>query len=824
MGLAAMIVLTAGLFIAGVADTAVAEDAFSISRSSTDLTNTGQGTLRTPVKRDGEILFLDLPLEHTSVNAWISGFLARVDVTQTFTNTQDDTIEAVYVFPLPDNAAVDAMTMTIGDRTIKGIIKKRDEAQAIYEQARTNGQTAALLTQERPNIFTQSVANILPGDRIEVRISYVQDLKYDHGEYEFNFPMVVGPRFIPGAPTGRSGGGWSPDSTKVPDASRITPPVLRPDQRSGHDIDVTLHVYAGVPVENLYSPSHRIIQEPDVDNTVTITLDPADTLPNKDFIVRYDVTGKQPEAALLTHRGDNGGFFTLMIQPQGDFDIGEVTSKEMVFVVDCSGSMSGAPMAQAKALMRKAIGEMNPGDSFQIIRFSSAASQFSPLPLPNTPANVQKGLAYIDAMSGGGGTMMIEGIKASLVYPPDPNRLRMVLFLTDGYIGNEQEILGAIEEKIGGARLFSLGVGSSVNHYLLDRMAGAGRGFVQYIRPDEDTQPAVDLFYSRIRNPLITDIRVDWGGLDVSDVYPGLIPDLFSEQPVILHGRYDSPGRGTVTISGKMAGQSWEQEIDVNLPADEPANDVLATLWARTRIKSLMDRMNRGHRDDIEKEITDLALKFRLMSQYTAFVAVTEEIRRDPDGTVRTVNVPVEMPEFVEYEGVFGDADECFDMAMAPGAKKGQVIGRMKSATVCCREAPAPQGSGASFTEPKPLSHDRRNETASGTTEAQEERKRCGTMTLTVTVRSTSGDVTDTEVHTALIELRQELEALFNREGGRGDITVRITWTPAGAVKDIEILKNTMGSTTIETSLTRLLKKRLTGLSGGEAAVTLTFN
>ncbi|MCD4654443.1 VWA domain-containing protein, partial [bacterium] len=583
--------------------------------TTSDITNTGQGSLRTIINHGNEPTFLDLPLEHTSVNARVSGFIARVDVTQTFTNNQHDTIEAIYVFPLPDNSAVDAMSMTIGQRTIKGVIKKRQEAEQIYQQARASGQTAALLTQERPNIFTQSVANVLPGDRIDVHISYVQDLKYDRGEYEFNFPMVVGPRFIPNS---------------VPDASRISPPVLRPNERSGHDIDVTLFIDAGVPIENLHSPSHRVAQDHDYDNSATITLDPSDSIPNKDFIVRYDVTGKRPIAALQTHNDDNGGFFSLMIQPQGEFTTREIISKEMVFVVDCSGSMSGAPMAQAKALMRKAIQEMNPDDSFQIIRFSSAASQFSPMPLPNTPSNIHKALAYINAMKGGGGTRMIEGIKAALNYPSDPERLRMVLFLTDGYIGNEAEIFGEIEKRIGNTRLFSLGVGSSVNHYLLDRMAEAGRGFVQYVRPDEDTQPAVKLFYDRIRNPLLTNICIDWDGLDIKDVYPALIPDLFSDQPVILHGRFGKAGRGTVTITGTMNGRAWEQEINVILPRKEPANDVLATLWARTRIKNLMNRLNQGHRRDIEQEITELALQYNLMSKYTAFVAVTEEVRRDP--------------------------------------------------------------------------------------------------------------------------------------------------------------------------------------------------
>ncbi|MBN1297801.1 VWA domain-containing protein, partial [bacterium] len=625
-------------------------------------------------------------------------------------------------------------------------------------------------------------------------------------EYEFNFPMVVGPRFIPGSPTGRSGGGWSPDTSQVPDGSRITPPVLHPDHRSGHDIDLTLYINAGVPIENLHSPSHRISRDPEPDGTETITLDPADTLPNKDFIVRYDVTGQRPEAAVLAHRSDTGGFFTLMLQPQGMFDIGEVTAKEMIFVVDCSGSMSGAPIAQAKALMRKAIREMNPGDSFQIIRFSSAASRFSPLPVPNTPENIRRGLAYVDEMHGTGGTMMIEGIKAALDYPSDPERMRIVLFLTDGYIGNETEILGAIEQKIGQARLFSLGVGSSVNHYLLSRMADAGRGFVQYVRPDEETEPAVALFYDRIRNPLITDISVDWGGLAVRDTVPASIPDLFSEQPVILHGRYETPGRGTVVVRGRMAGKSWKQEIDVRLPVTEPANDVLATLWARTRIRSLMDRLNQGKREDIEKEITDLALTYRLMSQYTAFVAVSEEVRRDPDGHVQTVHIPVEIPESVEYEGIFGQiGGVCMDAAVPAGPPE--------SMANRCLIAPGTSQSR----------HEVRKKSG-GRYELAKEEKTCTTAAVSFSIRGTAGDVTETDLMNLLETLRKDIDTLFTVHHVRGELVVRVSIGSDGRVEKVEIVTNRTGNIEIERNLTRLLKERVTGLPGGEATVALTIN
>ena len=625
----------------------------AMAQPAGDALEVTQGTLKVNVKPGQKLL--EFPLGHTDVAADIAGMVAHVTVTQRFGNPYEEPVEAVYVLPLPQNAAVNDMVMKVGDRTIRAVIKKRDEAKEIYEEAKREGKRASLLEQERPNIFTQSVANILPGDTILITIRYVQDLTYDHGSYEFVFPMVVGPRFIPGAPLDGppTGGGWAPDTTRVPDASRITPPVLRPDERSGHDIGVKVSLDAGIPISHLRSKSHDVTIEKLGPKRAAVQLKPSDSIPNKDFILEYDVAGKQPEAGLLSYWGDGGGFFTLILQPKADFEPAEITPKEMIFVMDCSGSMRGYPIEKAKEAVRRCLKGMNEGDSFQIIRFSISASRFSPRPLPNTPENVERGLKYIDELKGQGGTQMIEGIKAALDYPPDPKRMRIVLFMTDGYIGNETEILAAIEERLGGARLFSYGVGSSVNRYLMDRMAEAGRGTVQYVRPDEDTEESVDRFYDRIARPYLTDLEIDWGGLKVGDVYPKRIPDLFAAQPVILHGCYTKGGRGTVTMRGQLVSEPWETVLRVTLPGKEHGNEGLASLWARTRIKELMSQMHRGEKPEIVERITNLALEFRLMSAYTSFVAVEEKVVTE-GGKTRTVQVPVPMPESVSYEGVFG--------------------------------------------------------------------------------------------------------------------------------------------------------------------------
>ncbi|TKJ38480.1 trypsin [candidate division TA06 bacterium B3_TA06] len=650
-----------------------------VSIASGDIT---QGSLQ--ILKDGKTL--ELPLEHTDVDAYVSGYIARVNVTQHFTNPYKEPIEAVYVFPLPENAAVDAMTMKIGEKVIKGVIKKREEARQIYEEAIQEGKTASLLEQERPNIFTQTVGNIMPGDDIYIEISYVQDLAYDHGTYEYVFPMVVGPRFIPGTrntSTGKQGGGWSEDTEEVPDASRITPPVLKPEYRSGHDISLKLTVDAGVPIQNFVCPSHKIKQSKKSASQVTVEIEQGDQIPNKDFIFRYDVAGSKPEYALLTHATKEGdGYFMLMIQPKASFKIAEITPRELVFVVDRSGSMSGFPIQKVKEAMKLCIENLHPDDYFQVIAFSYSAERFAPSPVPNTPENVKKAIAYVESLDGSGGTEMLTGVNEALSVDRDParKRRRFVLFMSDGYVGNEAEIIAAIEAKLEGARVFSFGVGSSVNRYLLEGMARAGRGYATYCRQDEDPQAAVQLFYDRIAKPFLMDIEIDWGGLEVIEVFPQRIPDLFSAQPVIIHGRYTKPGSAVIKVKGKVRGKPVIQKIAVVFPKEKSEHDVIATLWARTKISYLSDQMYHGEKPEIVDQITQIALKYKLMSKYTSFVAVSEEVR-NVDGKLETVQVPIPIPEGVSYEGVFGEeeADMGYYGGMGRALKSAPYVAREKT-------------------------------------------------------------------------------------------------------------------------------------------------
>jgi len=517
------------------------------------------------------------PLEHTDVEADISGFLARVTVTQEFENPFEDRIEAVYTFPLPQNAAVDDMTMLIGDRTVKGKIKRREEARKIYENARNQGQTAALLDQERPNIFTQAVANIQPGEKVKIVI------EYDEGAYEFVFPMVVGPRYVPGNATGRQGGGWAPDTGQVPDASRITPLVTPKGTRTGHDISVKVSVDAGVPIDGFVSKTHAITLDCPAKSRAVATLKNEAVLANKDFILRYEVAGAKIEDAILTHQADKSGFFTMILQPPERFTVEDVTPKELVFVIDTSGSMSGFPIEKAKETMKLAIDGLYPRDTFNLITFAGHTKVLFPKPVPAMPANIRAAQEFLASRRGGGGTEMMTAIRTALDPSDSQEHIRIVSFMTDGYVGNDMAIIDEIQ-KHPNARIFSFGIGSSVNRFLLEKMARFGRGETEFVGLQDDGSAAARRFHERIRNPLLTDIAVDFGGLPVADVYPKQIPHLFSAKPVVLTGRYTGEGRGSIRLTGKMSGRAFERIVPVTFSRNAKDHDVLATMWARTRI------------------------------------------------------------------------------------------------------------------------------------------------------------------------------------------------------------------------------------------------
>jgi Ca-activated chloride channel family protein len=646
-----------------------------------------QGALRVKTDQGGVV---ECPLKHTDVKAVISGFIARVTVTQTFSNPYNEKIEAVYVFPLPHTAAVDDMTMEIGERKIVGVIKRRAEARAIYEQAVAAGMTASLLEQERPNIFTQSVGNIKPGQDINIVISYVDVLKYDMGTYEFHFPMVVGPRYIPGGPISSkpvippelqgkvgetretavnpaagnkpSGTGWSADTDRVKDASRITPPVLKPGFRTGHDISLSVQLDAGVPVHDIQFPNHGVKMERIDQARAAAVLSDQDSIPNKDFTMKYTVVGAEPTMATLAHmRGAGDGYFMLMIQPRLDDSLPKAPPREIVFLIDVSGSMSGEPTEKVKQTMREFFKRSKKNDTIQVITFAGSASKLFDKPVTATADNVKRALNFTDGIRGGGGTEMLKGIKMTLEEPPDPERVRIVVMLTDGFIGNEAEIIKEVGERAGDqVRFWCLGIGSSPNRFLLDGVAKQGGGMSDVIELNTDPSELVGRIVERIHRAQLAKIQIDWAGLPVLDTYPRRIPELWAGRPVIVFGRYRHGSNAMIRVSGVAEGKPISYTLPVGLPAVAMEHDVLAQVWARRKIEDLSEQMYYGDDPEVVEEITALALDYRLMSQYTSFVAVDESERgqlTEPARPPRRMLVPVPLPAGVSYEGVFGELD-----------------------------------------------------------------------------------------------------------------------------------------------------------------------
>lgn len=624
------------------------------------------------------------PLEHTDVHATVSGFVARVVVTQTFRSTFPTPVEALYTFPLSARAAVDAMTMRVGDRVIEGVIQRREDARRTYETAKAAGQVASLLDQERPNVFTQAVANLMPGAKVEIRIEYVEPLEFEAGTFSLVVPTVVGPRF-------------SPPGTR--DADAVTPPVTAPGTRAGHDLSITVDLDAGVPVHEIASPLHAIDVEQPAPSRARVVLRDQKEIPNRDFVLRWTVSTDALQSGSLTHRPDDGdGYLSLVLLPPKRVTADAAAPKELIFVVDRSGSQMGAPLDKAKEAMRFALDHMNPNDTFQIVDFGSTSNALFPSPQPASAEMRRRARAYIDALQANGGTMMAEAIERVCAMPADANRLRIVTFMTDGYVGNDLDVLGLVQKLRARSRWFPFGTGNSVNRFLIDGMARLGGGEAEYVLLTSSGEEVAQRFYERIASPVLTDVTVAFEGLDVVDVLPLAHADVWAERPLVIHARYRKAGTGQVVLTGFQQGHPYREVIPVTLPEREPANDAIASMWARAKVDELTTQDLRALQSGtfpkpLEEQIVRVALAHRIVTPFTSFVAVEDRVV-NADGTSRRVRVPVEMPDGVRYEGIFGaqasDAAQAFGGAAMPRRQMLAAAPEGIAAKIAPRSASAP--------------------------------------------------------------------------------------------------------------------------------------
>ncbi len=590
------------------------------------------------------------PLERTKVRASLDGPVASVTVAQRFGNPYAETIEAAYVFPLPDDAAVSDFVLRIGERSIRGIVRERAEAEQLYREARNAGYVASLLTEERPNIFTERVANIEPGRSIEVELTYYNMLAYADGWYEWRFPLVVGPRFNP--PHSTQGVAAVPVGGTAGAGQATAVEYLAPGERTGHEVEIEVSIDAGVEIRDIAVPSHAVDPIERQGRAARVRLAASDGLPNRDFLLRYRVAGEAPATGLVSSLDRDGkGTFALTIYPPGELRGGPRVPLDIVFVIDRSGSMGGRPLESVKEAVSTALDSLGPTDRFQIVDFGSSGTSMGGTMLPADRQNVARARRYIGGLQADGGTMVLEGLRTALALPQEEGRTRYLVFLSDGFVGNEAEIIGALHRELGHGRVFAMGIGSSANWHLLHGMARAGRGAVADIGLSADAGQAMERFMGAVTAPVMHDLAIEWSGVKVSEVWPPAMPDLVAGRPVTVLGRYRGAVAPQATLTGWVGDRRVRVPLEVRLAQGEGVPN-LDRLWARAKIAQLSDdaTWKPADADVLARSITETALRYGISSPYTAFVAVDAARVTEGGPERRTVVQPVPVPAGVSYE------------------------------------------------------------------------------------------------------------------------------------------------------------------------------
>ncbi len=603
--------------------------------------------------------FLPAPTLKTDVHISVTGLIARATVSQEFLNPsleKDAWAEGIYVFPLPETAAVDHLRMKIGERIIEGQIKEKAEAKKVYEQAKQEGKRASLVEQERPNIFTTSVANIGPGERITVEIEYQETIRYDQGAFSLRFPMVIGPRYIPGTPVVMEdqppGNGWSLDTDRVPDASRITPPVQHPNAGSINPLSLNIDLAPGFSLGKLESPYHQILTIAEPDGRQHITLR-EDTVPaDRDFVLTWHPASGQAPTVSVFHeqRGNDHYAFLMAMPPIGSDHSPTTVSRETIFVIDTSGSMSGTSIEQAKAALLLALNRLTTQDRFNVIQFNSVTHVLFSQAQPVKPETLRKAVHYVEQLKANGGTEILPALKIALKGSALTSHLRQVIFLTDGQVGNEDELFEIIRTQLGTSRLFTIGIGSAPNSHFMRKAAEFGRGTFTHIGSTSEVKAQMDAIFRKLERPVLTDLRID-GINDQVEMFPAHIPDLYEGEPVVvvLKGRSIPE---TVTIHGMIGSAPWTTSIMLK---HRDSREGLSVYWARQKIAALMDQQRYGQDESAMKQaVLDVALAHHLVSKYTSLVAVDVTPARLANTALQSHAMKTNLPNGQDYQAIFG--------------------------------------------------------------------------------------------------------------------------------------------------------------------------
>ncbi len=600
------------------------------------------------------------PLLNTKVTMTISGLIARTTVSQQFSNPSDEWVEGVYVFPLPEQAAVDHLRMKIGGRIIEGQIQERAQAKKTYANAKAKGQRASLLEQERSNIFTSSVANIAPHDPITIDIEYQEVVRYDQGRFLLRFPMVVGPRYIPGRPrtihsrsSPQPGQGWAPDTDQVPDAARITPPVQHPENGPLNPITMHIDLAPGLLLQKVESPTHPITITKQETNTYHITFQNPLTYADRDFeLIWTPLAVEKPQATVFSETYDGNEYLFLQLMPPAKpLPSQETIPREVIFVIDTSGSMAGTSLAQAKAALKLAFSRLTPKDSFNLIQFNSGTHALFSHSQPASARRIQRALHYVDHLKAEGGTEMLPALVHALSGGEDATRFRQIVFITDGLIGNEEALFTILQRDIGQNRLFTIGIGSAPNGHFMRKAAQYGRGTFTYIGTAQEVQDKMSRLFHKLEHPALTDITINTPISSLEDVMPNPLPDLYVGEPLTIALKASSLPP-SIIIRGKQGETFWETKQSL---IDSQSRSGIAVHWARQKIAQLMDRHTRNEDQNIlRQQILNIAMKHHIVSRYTSLVAVDVTPVRPEAHTLHTHSLKTNLPHGMQYEAIFG--------------------------------------------------------------------------------------------------------------------------------------------------------------------------
>jgi len=612
------------------------------------------------------------PLKSTSVDAEITGVIADVRVTQAYANMGADPINARYIFPASTRAAVHGMRMTVGEEVIEAQIQERQAARKTYSDAKAAGKSASLLEQERPNVFSMDVANIMPGETVTIELHYSELLVPEEGVYEFVYPTVVGPRYS-----------TIPEAGAADHHQWLKNPFLTDDRKPTSTFDIRVTLAAGMPIAQVACGSHATDVKWEDPSRARISLAADETHGgDRDFILDYSLDGDRIQSGLILQKGGEENFFLLMVQPPQRVAPESMPPREYIFVLDVSGSMSGFPLDTAKLLMRQLLAGLRPVDRFNVILFAGSAQVLAPQSVPAESPHIQAAMNLIDHQQGGGGTELAQALKTGLGLPRKEGCARTMVVVTDGYIAAEKEVFGLIAEQTGRSNVFAFGIGSSVNRFLIEGLARAGQGEPFVVTEPQEATAAAARFKSYIEAPVLTGIGLQFDGFDAYEVEPARPADLFARRPLIVCGKWRGRPQGTIGLTGTTGDGPYEARFDVARSAPTDDNSAIAYLWARMRLGRLTDFTSGEDDAETREQVTRLGLQYRMLTAHTSFVAVHQKVRNTA-APARDVNQPLPLPHNVSNLAVGGRnvPEPGLGLLLAAAAAMTLVVARRKRRT-----------------------------------------------------------------------------------------------------------------------------------------------